>query len=283
MRRGMILWVCSMCVLVGCDSNEEAEPDMMGSPDAGEEVTCEKGDPVIDDLSGLDPCPESICPGGGRCMSNDLVPEGSSDLLAPCSDTRTCVPEEFVRYAGETVPDSCTSLGGAEGRCISVCVPEVGDQADVLPQDVCDEFELCAPCYDPRTGEETSACSLSCDMPTEPKLTFDTCCEDIGSCVPTDLIPEDFQDQLPMEDCDEGTLCAPDVFVEDIDHQPPPCTAAIGGEEVGEGVCLAKCVVAANSSPEEADLLDQASCGDGEVCAPCEDPTSGESTGACDL
>jgi hypothetical protein len=269
--------------LVACSDDdtqaaEDAGQDTAAPVDAGC-VPFEGELPAF--LEALDPCPEAICESGGRCVPNNLLGgAGGTDFLAPCNDTSTCVPEEFVAAEGEAVPFPCTSVAGAEGRCLSKCLPSVSSQESVLPQDTCGPDHLCVPCFEPLSGSPTGACTLSCDMPQEDPLTFEACCDDLGSCVPSGLVPSAFRDNLP--DCgDDDGLCVPNKFIEDSGYTPATCDAAVGEDSLGEGACLALCL-ALEGDPDAADLA-QDVCDAGEVCVPCEDPESGLSTGACEI
>lgn len=205
---------------------------------------------------------------------------GSStmDLLADCADGMSkCVPSSYVATLGKFLLKTCHAFdGAAEGRCVNKCIPRVANQAG-LTQDVCGANELCAPCFMPTDGSDTGACNLGCDTgPTENTYLFDKCCGDTGSCVPTSMVPTNYQSMLGTDTC-TGTdvLCAPDVLA-DPTYIPPTCTSVAGAE----GRCLAACIpqIAAQAS-----LLPQATCAAGELCAPCFDPILGQSTGACEI
>ncbi len=218
----------------------------------------------------------------GKCFSIALmtgigVSQSTLDLLANCDVDNKCVPNLFLQYTNKFLTKHCTSVAGAEGRCISKCVPQVSDQMDFLKQDVCEASELCAPCYDPRTGVDTGACTQGCDTgPTEPAVVFDKCCSGNGLCVPTSLVPVANQSQLGLDTC-TGTdvLCAPNKL-QDFTYVPKTC-ASIGGLE---GRCLADCIPEIAS---QASRLPKADCDTGELCAPCYDPINLRSTGACNL
>lgn len=221
----------------------------------------------------------------GVCVQISLmtavgVTQASLDLLADCAvpdggSAEKCVPKMFVEYANKFVPKTCTSVAGAEGRCMSTCIPLVDQQKSFLPQDVCNTGELCAPCYDPRTGLATGACSQGCDTgPTQPPVTFASCCSGNGQCVPTSLVPSQDVSLLGTDTC-TGTdvLCAPTKF-EDPTYKPPSCNSVCGVE----GRCIPSCVPAVQA---RAANLPQDSCATGELCAPCYDPINGTATGAC--
>lgn len=239
--------------------------------DAGDDCV-HTGRPLLDPEV-FDPCP--MC-AGAHCVPTSLVPMDQRDQLGDCDETSKCVPDLFIVTGGNFLLETCRSVANAEGRCVSRCVPMVAAQASLLPQSTCAETELCAPCFDPTTGEETGSCGLACDPgPAEPPVTFDPCCGGIGSCVPADLVPEAFLDQLGMDTCGAGLLCAPSALV-DPSARPATCRSA-GGVE---GRCAAECLPAVQ---EQLDFLPVDSCMPGERCAPCYDPTSGEETGICSV
>ncbi len=265
---------------IGSDAGPDAGPDASGnSPDAG--IVCEPG-PLAIDPNVLPAC--NLCSGTlARCVPGSLLPEGSDVFLADCPDTpgSKCVPDHFVETGGSFLLETCTSVQGAEGRCLPDCIPDVAAQASFLPQDICDAGWLCAPCYDPTTGEDTGACRQGCDPgPNEPPITFDRCCGDRGACVPTALVPASQIDQLGVDTCtDPGTLCAPDDLT--VSTYIPPSCVALGGTQ--EGRCLPDCLP---SIAAQASLLDRGVgdvCVVGDLCAPCYDPTTGADTGACTL
>jgi hypothetical protein len=245
-------------------------------------ATCvHEGPPVLDPatLPACDTC------GGGHCVPSAIVPADQAGSLASCDADNLCVPDEFIVTGGDFLLDTCESVNGAEGRCASLCLPQVAEQADKLPQDSCADTHRCAPCFDPLTAESTGLCDLACDSgPVEPApAPLPRCCGDIGQCVPSNLVPPEQADQLGPDECpqDGGALsCVPDVFLNGI--QPAACETGfisfLFGDEYKPGVCLAECIPQVDSTP----FLGQDDCAEGEKCAPCLDPTTGESSGACD-
>ncbi|RMH43787.1 MAG: hypothetical protein D6689_04185 [Deltaproteobacteria bacterium] len=234
------------------------------------------GPPLIDptQLPACDQCDT----GGAHCLPADLVPGDLGSRLADCSAGGKCVPDEFIASAGSFEPQTCRSVGGGEGRCLSRCLPEVAEQLDRLPQDVCPPTHVCVPCTDPLTGEDTGACGLSCDTgPTEPPLVFPKCCDGRGTCIPGELAGDD-ADSLGEDVCpeDSGLLCAPDEFI-DGTFVAEPCvtTGLIGGGE--PGACLPDCLGAVDTI-----FVGRGTCSEGFKCAPCKGPFGGD-TGACDF
>ena len=236
------------------------------------------------DPSTLPPCPNCSA-AGAHCLPSGLVPADFQGQLDPCDADSTCVPDYFIETMGLFIPPSCTSVAGAEGRCLNRCIPQVSGQADLLPVDICAWHEVCVPCYDPQTGLSTGACELSCDPgPAEPPTTLPTCCGGSGTCVPPQAAGSQ-AGQLGEDSCpqDNGPLlCAPDVFVNDPNWKPPPCETGLlsmfFGDAYKPGACLPECIPAVDSF-----LIGQDGCADGFKCAPCLMPPFGEPTGACDL
>jgi hypothetical protein len=250
---------------------DAARADTGGGADAA--GMCAHTGPPIIDPSTFPPCPMCM---GGHCVPAALVPMAERERLADCDAETKCVPDIFIETGGDFLLPTCRSVGDAEGRCVSVCVPEVGAQAGFLPQGSCDATERCAPCYDPTDGTDTGVCSLSCDTgPTEPPVMFTMCCGGRGSCVPATAVPEEQRSQLGEDTCPAGMgfLCAPSAFTDPM-FRPMTCRSAGGGE----GRCLPDCLPAL---AEQRDFLPRSTGGEGELCAPCYDPRTGEDSGAC--
>jgi hypothetical protein len=230
-------------------------------------------------LGGFPRCSAELCPGQDSiCLAKttliQLVPQSTVDLLADCNANDKCVPQSFAEQGGKGILPSCLSLNGAEGRCTSQCVPQVAVQAKMLPKDVCTGNDLCAPCFDPRTGEDTLACRQGCDPgPKDPPKNFDECCSSRGLCVPPSLAAEQAAN-LAKDTCTGENLCAPKELT-DPTYKPISCYSL----DNAEGRCLSTCVGGAVA--RQKDRLPTAGCGMDEVCAPCYDPITGDDTGAC--
>ena len=90
----------------------------------------------------------------------DKVPANVGAQLAKCSDgTSYCVPDAFIKSGG-AAPPTCKSLNGADGVCLSVCVPQVEQYESLLPQDTCAADERCAPCINPLNNMPSGACDI---------------------------------------------------------------------------------------------------------------------------
>jgi hypothetical protein len=261
-----------------CDGPTTTDDD--DDPPPPEPVCPYEGPPLLDPQSFL-VC--ALC-AGAHCMPSALVPGEFATRLAACDATQTtkCVPDEFIVSAGNTIPESCVSIAGAEGRCLSRCLPEVAAQEALLPQATCAPSHLCVPCFSPLDGLATGACDLSCDPgPTQPPVTLPSCCDDRGTCVPAaaaGAAAENLGEDVCPED--QGYLCAPDELIAGT-YQAQACeTGFISfffGDEFRPGACLPDCLPAVDSL-----FIGQDDCADGTKCAPCLDPLSGEPTGACD-
>ncbi len=276
-----------------------------GPPDA-----CQPFAPTPELLAGYKPCCEALG-GKGHCAPAKLVPEGQVRDLSLCDDgTSLCVPDDLLARGGRHQPASCTSVGGREGRCLSVCVKSVAEQKETLPEAGCAAGERCAPCYDPRTGLGTGACTLGpCDKPKQPPSQFEACGVASGDalCVPAELVPRVDRCYLDAKGCgagckEAGTLCVPRKMVDaGPSFSAKKCTASLSGfmalfmtffkdpidaiakmRDYSDGACVSRCLPGVRA---QAALLSSAGCDPEEVCAPCFDPqklAEGKvPTGAC--
>ncbi|MDD9934457.1 MAG: hypothetical protein OXT09_12685 [Myxococcales bacterium] len=219
----------------------------------------------------------SCCDGVGRCIPSDMVPEGDRDGLArdACKEGELCSPEAALTD-DPYIPDSCSSLLGAEGRCLATCLPSIADQAGELPAGGCPEQHVCAPCFEPVDGLESGACAIGDDPgPTQSAVTFASCCDGGGRCVPEDLVDSEQRAALGRDACAEGALCSPEAFLRDDAHVPMSCSSVLGGE----GRCLAECLPFIAAQPD----LPTSGCPAAHRCAPCFEPVDGAATGACQL
>ncbi|MDD9936314.1 MAG: hypothetical protein OXT09_22065, partial [Myxococcales bacterium] len=254
-----------------------------GGSDVDPQSECVDREEALAMLEGLEvslpSCEDDVCT-QAHCLAANVIPEDQRDFLADCTDTEKCVPDTLIATLGMAPLPICESIDGAEGRCVSTCVPLVRVQADVLPRDICADDELCAPCFDPITQEATGACGLVCDEtqgPVDEPYFFPECCGDIGVCVPSEFVPAGQVDLLGKDSCQgDGVLCAPRELASDRSASPPSCTSLEGAE----GRCLAACIP---DVARQADQLPKDSCDDGYLCAPCYDPISGADTGACGI
>lgn len=234
---------------------------------------------------GVDPGPvdpprtfASCCGGVSRCVPAAMVPEGQRGALDAnsCAEPGTlCVPDGWLQ-GGPIVPQSCRSIANAEGRCVPSCLPGVAEQAALLPRENCPETFVCAPCFDPRTGASTGACTIGNDGgPREAALNFASCCGGGGKCLPNALVPADQRGQLGRDACSESdALCVPGPWLRDEPSTLPSCRSI----DDTEGRCLPSCLPKIAS---QAGRLPRASCAADELCAPCFDPIDGSDTGAC--
>jgi hypothetical protein len=235
------------------------------------------------DVSALPACDPTKFPGctNAKCVAAAAVPAASRGLLADCttgaSGAEKCVPTYFIERNAKFIAATCRSVNDSEGRCLSQCIPQIAAQASLLQKATCAAGDLCAPCYDPRTGKDTGACTQGCDTgPKEAAKPFTKCCSGNGSCVPTNLVPTASAALLDRNTCaGTGVLCAPDKLSDPL-YKAATCTSLAGAE----GRCVADCVP---SVAAQASRLPKASCDTGELCAPCYDPLTGLATGACTI
>jgi hypothetical protein len=250
------------------------------------------GPPILD--PSVFPACAPAC-GGAHCVPAALVPASQQSQLATCAGG-FCTPDSLSSSGGKAVPKTCTSAAGAEGRCLSTCLPLVAAKASILPQDVCAASERCAPCYDPTAADPTvptGACSVACDKPAKPPTlltcpwtgppvvdpsVFPACAPACAGahCVPAALVPASQQSQLAA--C-PGGFCTPDPIASSDDHYVPPACQPFG-DPASEGRCTSDCLPSVQAQSSQ---LVQATCASGNLCAPCTDPFKGTSTGACAL
>ena len=262
-------------------------------------ITCPYTGPPLVDPSTFPACSPAC--GGAHCVPATLVSGAQAMLLGKCTGADGkmgyCAPDSVVETAGQGVPKSCASVAGAEGRCLSLCLPDVAAQKDLLPQDVCGAEERCTPCFNPFATDPkapTGACTLACDKPAKPptEITcpykgppvidvskFPDCSPACGGahCVPSSLISPD---QATLLAPCAGGYCAPDSITASGGKAVPDTCTSIGGSE---GRCVSTCLP---SIADQADLLPQANCKTGEKCAPCFNPVAADPkapTGACGI
>jgi hypothetical protein len=221
------------------------------------------------------------CSADGHCIPTSLIPADQQARFSTCTDGQSlCVPDVFVETAGQFILPTCTSISGLEGRCLSMTLPDIAAQRDRLPQDTCAATERCAPCYDPLSGSETGACSLSCDPgpASPPPAPAPKCCSMAGTCLPSELVPADQASHLDEDSCPagQGYLCIPDELI--AGTPPVMCEATIFGIPLGDGACESTCLPDVRNN---AFFLSTDGCPPDHACAPCNDPFSGMPTGAC--
>jgi hypothetical protein len=216
-----------------------------------------EGAPVVD-VTKLDECACS----GTYCAPEVLVDEDLRPQLETCNGGY-CVSGRTLEHGGNYVRKCRALFGTFEGRCQSVCLPSVAEDLDVLTQETCPDGEVCAPCYDPITGEDTHAChSAPCDQPAEEKKIFEYCFEDTARCVPTEMVPKADRADLEQRTCPDDMLCVPNELVEDPDYAFPPC------EPNGvPGACVPEAV---GSLDLIRSTLSKGPCPEHHLCVPCD-------------
>ena len=243
--------------------------------------------------------------GAARCVPKDKVPSNVASQLDTCPDNGggVCVPDPLVKSGG-AAPPTCKSPFG-EGRCMSVCVPQIAQSADLLNRgegDACAADERCAPCLNPlKNNEPTGVCDIGkaapkCNDPasspttptgtapqnvacpyTGPPIVDVTTFEvlDCGSglrCVPSSLVPA--SSAAMLKTCAKG-LCAPEKSIAAGGQYLPKTCKALAG---AEGRCLNANIPMLAAQKAQ---LTQDACDSNELCAPCFNPIDGKDTGAC--
>ena len=276
-----------------------------GAKTASSDVTSTGGSCVSTTPTALDPATLPVCApacGGAHCVPTANVPADSRASFASCGGGY-CVPDALIKSGGAK-PPTCTSLGGGSGVCLGLCVPQVSDNKDILPQATCAEDERCAPCADPTTGKDTGACLIGTQTQTQTTCPTDaggstpgnatdvpapvdlTCphvgpavvepstlpaCSAGAHCLPSRLTPADMTSKLAA--C-TGGFCVPDKVIAAGGRFIPATCNSIGGSE-------GRCTSTALPSVSAQTLLPQSSCDANEKCVPCTSPVDGSDTGAC--
>ena len=305
----VLLGACSTADIEGTalDGKQKAAADTTKS---GTAAACTSGPAVA--IAPEDPAkyPKCACAakgGAARCIPKDKVPASVAAQLDTCSDggPGVCVPDPLVKSGG-AAPATCKSPFG-EGRCMSVCVPQVAQNADLLGRgegDSCAPDERCAPCLNPlKNNEPTGVCeigkaapaqcaasstggdampsgsaapTLSCPYTGPPVVDvtkFPTAeCGDGMRCVPGSLVPATAAAMLKA--CATG-LCAPEKSIAAGGQYLPPTCKALAG---AEGRCLAKSIPQVDAQKAQ---LSRDTCDASELCTPCFNPIDGKPTGAC--
>jgi hypothetical protein len=215
------------------------------------------------------------CQTRGRCVPRDVLLQSAaeSDLAAlgmdTCEDADTfCVPQTWLATPRPPAP-SCRAPGNLEGRCLSTCLAQVAKQAASLRQTSCAAAELCVPCYDPRTGDDSHACRLGTDAPKEPASTFGSCCGSgaaaLGICVPIELLSSDQQSSLPADRCSAyAARCAPEQLLATGANAVVQRCGTSPLFATQDGVCMPDCFLGSTAA-----LLVRASCSAAEHCIAC--------------
>lgn len=245
-----------------------------GFPPQPPPLTCPYTGPAVLEPGRLPPCQCA----GTRCMPAERVPASQRGMLGVCPGGY-CVPDDFIRTANNHLAPSCRPFAGmGEGRCLSQCLPMVASQASQLSQATCAAGQLCVPCFDPRTGDDTSACRQTCDPgPRDPPYRFPSCCGGRATCVPSAAVPAAQRGSLSAMSCAAGFLCAPNENL-NPSYRPVPCRAMpnplpiLGQLPAYEGFCVSTCV---DRSFFERLGTAQGSCGPGFFCGPCRSPFGG--------
>ncbi|MEY4579027.1 MAG: hypothetical protein RL701_3730, partial [Pseudomonadota bacterium] len=261
----------------GCAENALCVPcyDPLTSKDTG---ACKVGG---DPGPKAPPAPfATCCDGNARCIPETIVPaDRRASFAANSCDPGThslCVPRVWVNDANAK-PATCTAHGGAEGRCMSECLPEVARRGSQLRVDACEQGEKCVPCYDPISGESTGSCDIGDDAPKSPKQLFGACCGSIGACVPTEAVELEDRARLSADTCEQAdTMCVPRDWIA-LDRKAVPLCHGYGG---AEGRCLPSCLPDVG---RQAGRLSRDVCAPANLCVPCYDPITGEDTGACTI
>lgn len=269
-----------------CDAGELCVPCF--DPRSGEDLgVCQLGaDPGPREPAFVFP---ECCEHTGRCVPRALLGEKLSEADAARLPHDSCESERALCLPSHWLDDPQPSAAkcqilGAEGRCLPACWPEVAARAQSLAEASCASAELCVPCFDPVTGEDSGACRLAGDEPHAAPFAFADCCSGAGRCVPRVALPDSISseelERLARDTCEaRDDLCLPGAWLQTAQPQPqPPAACRVAGDF--EGRCLPHCLPEVAARAGE---LQRESCEASELCVPCFDPRTGDDTQACRL
>jgi len=230
--------------------------------------------PRIIDPRKLTPCD------AGHCIPKSIAGDMAARLSSCADSTQVCTPDDFIATGGLFVPKTCKSLVGGEGRCLSTAIPEVKDQADRLPRDVCGNEERCAPCFDPVTGEALSSCELTCDSgPKQPKRLFESCGGTKGRCVSKSLVGSELVNFVLNQDkCKADEKCVP-LAVLNRRATPAKCVSSGIFSSGSPGVCVESVFTQVLSILGSVVGVSQSNCKKDFVCVPCD--VAGDAVPGC--
>jgi hypothetical protein len=195
-----------------------------------------------------------------------LAQSGAADLEQLGRDS--CSTEDAMcvmkRWLDAEKPAACRAPGDLEGRCLPACLPAVAANERALRRTTCESGELCAPCFDPLTVEDSGVCHIAGDAPVDAGRGFERCCTGAGHCVPDELLTSAQRDGLPVDTCTtKATHCAPTQLQTGL----TACTSGFGRR----GACIPECLIPADS----VGFLSRESCGVRERCVECSQLPSG--------
>ena len=237
---------------------------------------------TVPDWQGNPPC------FGGVCMPTEQLSAAMLDYLPvdDCGAEQRCAPQYVAKTGGNFEVERCSSIGGAEGRCVPEQSPVVGNYLPHIPQDNCSRAgDVCMPCFHPTTSEDLGICSrdISCNDPgtsVEPTPLAE-CCGGVGFCTPTDALGSSTTQLEPMDCRYAGTVCAPREVLDGLGGPDKPELRPCETGKGAEGRCLNDvCFLGDQLTGMQRLGVGQAGCLSGELCIPCE--TGGDSTDVCD-
>lgn len=227
-----------------------------------------------------------VTPGADLARPNRFVstPCGGDCDGAATTSPRACRrdAESFIVVAKRVSGEARTMTRVIVVAAVAAVVVACGASADIegtpldgrLPGGGLPLHGAAEPGSDPNGA---SGCIPGGQAPKLPPLdpaTLPSCCsEGAAHCMPEDRVAR--KSRASLTPC-TGGYCVPDPIIRSGGAPQPPC-ASVGG---ATGVCLSVCV------PQVAQYkatLPQANCAPDERCAPCINPLTQRSSGACEI
>jgi hypothetical protein len=105
---------------------------------------------------------------------------------------------------------------------------------------------------------------------------LDECCDGGGKCVPAVAFEPWIREK--MEPCQQGGFCAPKTLLDSVLRYGTGSSAPCSAMGDVDGACMDSCFPQVQMF---AAFMEQSSCDEGLLCAPCIDPLTQEASGAC--
>jgi hypothetical protein len=253
--RAVVVLACSL-MAVACTVGETTYETVVQPVRAVSAVKTCSGAFAKPDVSTLTVC------GGGKGHCYDGAKTAITGLPDCPGGSDACIPDKVLASNGGKLKTCKFFVEDKPGVCMSTLLKDIALHQNELQRDVCDEDERCAPCIDPRNGNDTHICDpigvYENKCKGGPGQQEQTCCHGEGVCINQDAAPADQRDSMVHDSCALPKVCAPAAMV---DGNPTHCNV-YGASGVCIDLCFSKMLMGAQK-------LLRAGCGPTAVCLPC--------------